>query len=76
LSIEAGGRSASAKIGKVYRRWRISFFARRANGIRKFKTAFMRGGTIKELMFHRKDLPDQSEWDPIFLQAMGEYEHN
>jgi 2-methylaconitate cis-trans-isomerase PrpF len=39
--------------------------------MRKFKTVFMRGGTSKGLMFHRKDLPDRSEWDSIFLQAMG-----
>jgi 2-methylaconitate cis-trans-isomerase PrpF len=39
--------------------------------MRKFKTVFMRGGTSKGLMFHKKDLPDRSEWDSIFLQAMG-----
>ena len=32
----------------------------------------MRGGTSKGCMFHLEDLPtDQSEWDQIFLQAMG-----
>ncbi len=40
--------------------------------MRKFKTVFMRGGTSKGCMFLREDLPeDRSEWDSIFLQAMG-----
>ncbi|MDR3353597.1 MAG: PrpF protein [Synergistaceae bacterium] len=40
--------------------------------MRKFKTVYMRGGTSKGLMFRREDLPeDRSEWDSIFLQAMG-----
>lgn len=40
--------------------------------MRKFPVVFMRGGTSKGLMFHRKDLPeDRSSWDDIFLQAMG-----
>ena len=33
----------------------------------------MRGGTSKGLLFHREDLPeDRSQWDSIFLQAMGD----
>lgn len=41
--------------------------------MRKFKTVFMRGGTSKGCMFHKEDLPaDQNEWNPIFLQAMGD----
>lgn len=41
--------------------------------MRKFRTVFMRGGTSKGCMFLKKDLPeDQSTWDEIFLQAMGD----
>lgn len=41
--------------------------------MRTFKTVFMRGGTSKGCMFLREDLPeDRSEWDSIFLQAMGD----
>lgn len=41
--------------------------------MRKFKTVFMRGGTSKGCMFHKEDLPaDRSEWNSIFLQAMGD----
>lgn len=32
---------------------------------------FMRGGTSKAIMFHRRDLPEQAAWDPIFLGALG-----
>ena len=33
---------------------------------------FMRGGTSKAIMFHRRDLPAaRADWDPIFLAAMG-----
>jgi 2-methylaconitate cis-trans-isomerase PrpF len=32
---------------------------------------FMRGGTSRAVMFHARDLPERSEWDPIFLAAMG-----
>lgn len=40
--------------------------------MRKFRTVFMRGGTSKGCLFHKNDLPkDKSEWDSIFLQAMG-----
>ncbi len=41
--------------------------------MRKFPTVFMRGGTSKGCMFHKEDLPeDQSQWDSIFLQCMGD----
>ena len=40
--------------------------------MRKFRTVFMRGGTSKGCMFKREDLPDRSQWDEIFLQAMGD----
>ena len=33
---------------------------------------FMRGGTSKALMLHRRDVPaDPAEWEPLFLAAMG-----
>ena len=33
---------------------------------------FMRGGTSKGLLFHRRDLPaDRAEWDALFLAALG-----
>lgn len=39
---------------------------------RRIKAAFVRGGTSKGLIFRAEDLPsDRSEWDGIFLQAMG-----
>ena len=37
---------------------------------------FMRGGTSRAIMFHARDLPDRSEWDPIFLGAMGSPDPN
>jgi 2-methylaconitate isomerase len=37
---------------------------------------FMRGGTSRAVMFHERDLPDRSEWDPIFLAAMGSPDPN
>ncbi len=37
---------------------------------------FMRGGTSRAVMFHSRDLPDRSEWDPIFLAAMGSPDPN
>lgn len=41
--------------------------------MRSYHTVFMRGGTSKGCIFHREDLPeDRSEWDSIFLQAMGD----
>jgi 2-methylaconitate cis-trans-isomerase PrpF len=32
---------------------------------------FMRGGTSRAIMFHQRDLPPRTAWDPIFLAAMG-----
>jgi 2-methylaconitate cis-trans-isomerase PrpF len=32
---------------------------------------FMRGGTSRAIMFHRRDLPDRADWDPMFLAALG-----
>ena len=37
---------------------------------------FMRGGTSRAVMFHRKDLPDRAAWDPVFLAAMGSPDPN
>jgi 2-methylaconitate cis-trans-isomerase PrpF len=37
---------------------------------------FMRGGTSRAVMFHRKDLPERAAWDPIFLAAMGSPDPN
>jgi hypothetical protein len=37
---------------------------------------FMRGGTSRAVMFHARDLPERSAWDPIFLAAMGSPDPN
>jgi 2-methylaconitate cis-trans-isomerase PrpF len=38
---------------------------------------FMRGGTSKAIVFHRRDLPaDRAAWDKIFLAAMGSPDPN
>ncbi|HZA65826.1 MAG TPA: PrpF domain-containing protein [Geminicoccaceae bacterium] len=38
----------------------------------RFPAAFMRGGSSKGVLFHRRDLPeDRALWDPIFLAAIG-----
>ncbi len=37
---------------------------------------FMRGGTSRAVMFHRRDLPDKAMWDPIFLAAIGSPDPN
>ena len=38
----------------------------------KIPAVFMRGGTSKAIMFHRRDLPeDAAEWDAIFMSVMG-----
>jgi 2-methylaconitate cis-trans-isomerase PrpF len=40
--------------------------------LHSLRAVFMRGGTSKALIFHRRDLPEQQEnWAPIFLAAMG-----
>src|ERR1044072_2672083 len=41
-----------------------------------YPAAFMRGGTSRAIMFHARDLPDRSEWDSIFLSAMGSPDPN
>jgi 2-methylaconitate cis-trans-isomerase PrpF len=39
---------------------------------KRYRAAFIRGGTSKAIVFHRRDLPqDRAAWDPIFLSAMG-----
>lgn len=39
---------------------------------RSLPAVFMRGGTSKALMVHRRDLPkNQDDWAPIFTAAMG-----
>ena len=39
---------------------------------RKIPAVFMRGGTSKALMFHRRDLPsDTSLWSELFVAALG-----
>ena len=38
----------------------------------KIPAVFMRGGTSKAIVFHRRDLPaDQARWEDIFLAAIG-----
>src|SRR6185295_16409592 len=38
----------------------------------RIPAVFMRGGTSKAIVFHRKDLPaEQAAWDNIFLSAIG-----
>lgn len=40
--------------------------------MRSFPVVYMRGGTSKGAIFHKKDLPEnRDEWDSIFLQTMG-----
>ena len=43
---------------------------------RAFPAVFMRGGTSRAILFHARDLPARSEWDPIFLAAMGSPDPN
>jgi 2-methylaconitate cis-trans-isomerase PrpF len=39
---------------------------------RRVRAVFVRGGTSRALLFHRRDLPDdRGAWDPIFLAALG-----
>ena len=39
---------------------------------RKIPAVFMRGGTSKALMFHRHDLPDDTDiWPELFVAALG-----
>ena len=44
---------------------------------RKLPAVFMRGGTSKALVFHRRDLPvDEAEWSDLFLRALGSPDPN
>ncbi|MCI0582491.1 MAG: PrpF family protein, partial [Chloroflexi bacterium] len=39
---------------------------------RRVRAVFVRGGTSRALVFHRRDLPaDRAAWDGIFLAALG-----
>ena len=39
---------------------------------RRVRAVFVRGGTSRALVFHRRDLPDdRAAWDAIFLAALG-----
>ena len=43
----------------------------------RMRAVFMRGGTSKALMLRSTDLPaDRSQWDPIFVAAMGSPDPN
>ena len=40
--------------------------------MRKYTCVYMRGGTSKAIVFHKRDLPeDKSLWNDIFLKVMG-----
>lgn len=40
--------------------------------IKKYPCVYMRGGTSKAVIFHRRDLPaDEREWPELFLRVMG-----
>jgi 2-methylaconitate cis-trans-isomerase PrpF len=44
---------------------------------RRVRAVFVRGGTSRALVFHRRDLPpDPAAWDPIFLAALGSPDPN
>jgi 2-methylaconitate isomerase len=44
---------------------------------RRIQAVFVRGGTSRALVFHRRDLPvDRAAWDPIFLAALGSPDPN
>lgn len=44
---------------------------------RRVRAVFVRGGTSRALVFHRRDLPaDPVAWDPIFLAALGSPDPN
>lgn len=39
---------------------------------RRIRAVFVRGGTSRALVFHRRDLPgDRAAWDAVFLAALG-----
>lgn len=40
--------------------------------MKKYPCVYMRGGTSKAVIFHKKDLPeDEGQWKEIFLKVMG-----
>jgi hypothetical protein len=44
---------------------------------RRVQAVFVRGGTSRALVFHRRDLPgDRAAWDPVFLAALGSPDPN
>jgi 2-methylaconitate cis-trans-isomerase PrpF len=44
---------------------------------RRIQAVFVRGGTSRALVFHRRDLPvDRAAWDPSFLAALGSPDPN
>ena len=44
---------------------------------RRIQAVFVRGGTSRALVFHRRDLPEaRADWDPIFLAALGSPDPN
>lgn len=44
--------------------------------LRRLPAVYMRGGTSRALFFHARDLPDRTEWDPIFCAAIGSPDPN
>lgn len=45
--------------------------------LHRLPAVYMRGGTSRALFFHRRDLPAaQTDWDPIFLAALGSPDPN
>ncbi len=51
-----------------------SFLVRKEESMymKKYPCVYMRGGTSKAVIFHKKDLPeDEALWDEIFLKVMG-----
>jgi 2-methylaconitate cis-trans-isomerase PrpF len=44
--------------------------------LRAIPAVFMRGGTSRAVMFHKRDLPDRAQWDGLFLAAMGSPDPN
>jgi len=44
---------------------------------RRLPAVFVRGGTSKGILFHRRDLPgERAQWDPLFLGALGSPDPN
>jgi 2-methylaconitate cis-trans-isomerase PrpF len=44
---------------------------------RRVRAVFVRGGTSRALLFHRRDLPEErAAWDSVFLAAMGSPDPN